>query len=44
LKRTLHRHLIQPLAARVASGDIPPGSIVRIEPREDRLLLIPEAA
>ncbi len=44
LKRTIHRHLIQPLAARVAAGAIPPGSVVRIEPRDDRLLLIPEAA
>ncbi len=40
LKRTIHRHLMQPLAARVASGLIPPGSLVRVEPREDKLVLL----
>lgn len=31
LKRTLERHLIQPLAVHVAAGEIPPGAIVRAE-------------
>lgn len=35
LKRTLHRHLTQPLAALVAGGRIEPGSSVRIEIDED---------
>jgi CheY-like chemotaxis protein len=35
LKRTVHRHLTQPLATLVASGQIEPGSRVRVEPRED---------
>jgi len=32
LKRTLHRHLMQPLAAQVAAGKIEPGARLRIEP------------
>ncbi len=44
LKRTIHRHVIQPLAVSVAKGAIRPGSVVRIEPREDKLLILPEAA
>ncbi len=44
LKRTIHRHLMQPLAARVAGGLIPPGSIVRVEVREDKLVLVTEPA
>jgi ATP-dependent Clp protease ATP-binding subunit ClpA len=41
LKRTLHRQLIQPLAALVTGGDINPGAIVRVEvsPGEERLIL-----
>lgn len=35
LKRTLHRHLAQPLAALVAGGEIEPGSSVRLELSED---------
>jgi CheY-like chemotaxis protein len=31
LKRTIHRHLMQPLATLVASGGIEPGSLVRAE-------------
>ena len=30
LKRTIHRHLTQPLAALVAAGQVPPGSRVRV--------------
>jgi ATP-dependent Clp protease ATP-binding subunit ClpA len=32
LKRTVHRHLMQPLAALVAAGRIEPGMRVRVEP------------
>lgn len=35
LKRTLHRHLTQPLAALVAAGRIEPGARVRVEPGAD---------
>jgi ATP-dependent Clp protease ATP-binding subunit ClpA len=35
LKRTILRRLTQPLAAIVASGEIRPGSIVRVEPSRD---------
>jgi CheY-like chemotaxis protein len=35
LKRTVHRNLTQPLATLVASGQIEPGSRVRVEPRND---------
>ncbi|MBL8237657.1 MAG: ATP-dependent Clp protease ATP-binding subunit [Bryobacterales bacterium] len=31
LKRTLHRHLMHPLAALVADGAVPPGTIVRCD-------------
>jgi ATP-dependent Clp protease ATP-binding subunit ClpB len=43
LKRTIHRHLMQPLAALVADGDVPPGAIVRcdIQPGGRRLDLYP---
>jgi len=37
LKRTIHRHLTQPLAALVASGRIEPGSRVQVELGEDKL-------
>jgi CheY-like chemotaxis protein len=40
LKRTVHRHLTQPLATLVASGQIEPGSRVRVEPNGDDDLLI----
>jgi len=30
LRRTLHRHLMQPLAAMMADGAIPPGAVVRV--------------
>ena len=41
LKRTLHRHLTEPLAALVAGGGIEPGACVRLvfSEQEDRLLL-----
>jgi ATP-dependent Clp protease ATP-binding subunit ClpA len=32
LKRTLHRHLMQPLATQVAAGKIEPGARLRVEP------------
>ncbi len=35
LKRTIHRHLTQPLAALVAAGKIEPGARVRVEPAQD---------
>ncbi|MEZ5401259.1 MAG: AAA family ATPase [Bryobacteraceae bacterium] len=37
LKRTMHRHLIQPLASRVALGEIPAGALVSVEAGEDQL-------
>jgi len=42
LKRTVHRHIIQQLAMLVTSGLVPPGGRVRVEAREDRLVLVPE--
>lgn len=47
LKRTLHRHLTQPLAALVAGGEIEPGAAVRLEIDEGRQGLrirVPEIA
>lgn len=35
LKRTIHRHLTQPLAARVARQQIPPATKVRVDVRPD---------
>jgi ATP-dependent Clp protease ATP-binding subunit ClpA len=43
LKRTLHRHLIQPLAARVAQGTIPPGATVVVSAGGDSLAFHVEA-
>ncbi|MFB3777363.1 MAG: AAA family ATPase [Bryobacteraceae bacterium] len=45
LKRTLHRHLTEPLAALVAGGAIEPGSSVRLvfSEQEDRLVLQPDS-
>jgi ATP-dependent Clp protease ATP-binding subunit ClpA len=45
LKRTLHRHLTEPLAALVADGLVEPGSSVRLlfDDREDRLFIQTEA-
>ena len=31
LKRTMHRHLSQPLAVRVTNGEIPPGALVTVD-------------
>jgi ATP-dependent Clp protease ATP-binding subunit ClpA len=39
LKRTIHRHVIQPLAARVTAGGIRPGVTVRIRTNGDQLRL-----
>ena len=36
LKRTIHRHLTQPLATKVASGQIEPGARVRVELADDK--------
>ncbi len=36
LKRTIHRHLTQPLATKVASGQIEPGARVRVDLAEDK--------
>jgi ATP-dependent Clp protease ATP-binding subunit ClpA len=45
LKRTLHRHLTEPLAALVAGGGIEPGSSVRLvfDEQEDRLFILTDA-
>ncbi len=45
LKRTLHRHLTEPLAALVAGGEIGPGASLRLvfSEREDKLLLETDA-
>ncbi len=40
LKRTIHRHLTQPLATKVASGQIEPGARVRVDLSEDKEGLI----
>ena len=39
LKRTIHRHLMQPLATMVASGEIEPGSLVRAELAGDGVVI-----
>ena len=39
LKRTLHRHILHPLASALASGKITPGSVVRAEVRGARMVL-----
>jgi len=46
LKRTIHRCLTQPLAAKVANGEIPAGSKVRValSPEGDRLEIVAEPA
>jgi CheY-like chemotaxis protein len=36
LKRTLHRHVTQPLATMVVTGEIEPGCAVRLEESEDK--------
>jgi ATP-dependent Clp protease ATP-binding subunit ClpA len=45
LKRTLHRHLTEPLAALVAGGEIAPGASLRLvfSEQEDRLMLQTDA-
>jgi ATP-dependent Clp protease ATP-binding subunit ClpA len=35
LKRTLHRHLTQPMASMVARGEVPPGGRVRVDVAKD---------
>jgi ATP-dependent Clp protease ATP-binding subunit ClpA len=40
LRRTIHRHVIQPLALLVTSGVVTPGGRVTVEPKEDHLLLV----
>jgi PleD family two-component response regulator len=35
LKRTMHRHLTQPLAAMVSRNRVAPGAVVRVEMREE---------
>ena len=42
LRRTIHRHLTQPLAAMVANGDVAPGAIVTVDLQEegDQLTLV----
>jgi ATP-dependent Clp protease ATP-binding subunit ClpA len=39
LKRTIHRHVAQPLAAMVTGGRIPAGATVKVDARKDRLTL-----
>ena len=43
LRRTIHRHLTQPLAAMVANGQVAPGAIVTVDLHEegDHLTLVP---
>jgi hypothetical protein len=43
MKRTVHKHLLQPLAMLVAAGRVEPGSTVSVEysAREERLTLRP---
>ena len=45
LKRTLHRHLTEPLAALVAGGAVEPGCSLRlvVDEQDDRLVLQPGA-
>jgi ATP-dependent Clp protease ATP-binding subunit ClpA len=40
LKRTIHRHLMQPLATLVAAGGIEPGSLVRAELAGDTVAIL----
>jgi ATP-dependent Clp protease ATP-binding subunit ClpA/CheY-like chemotaxis protein len=40
LKRTIHRHLTQPLATLVIQGKVEPGSCVKVEAAEDRTGLV----
>lgn len=40
LKRTIHRHLTQPLATQVATGQVEPGSQVKVSLSEDRESLV----
>jgi CheY-like chemotaxis protein len=42
LRRIIHRHLTQPLAAMVANGDVAPGAVVTVDLDEegDRLMLV----
>ena len=40
LKRTLHRHITQPLATLVATGHIDPGSVLRFDLSEDKESLL----
>lgn len=42
LKRTILRHITQPLASMVANGRIEPGVLVRVEAEGDRLTLVVE--
>lgn len=44
LKRTIHRHLVQPLAVLVTLGEIEPGGSVRVDQKDDRLVLTPGRA
>jgi ATP-dependent Clp protease ATP-binding subunit ClpA len=44
LKRTLHRHLLHPLAADLAAGKISPGSVVRADLRSARLVFTADDA
>jgi CheY-like chemotaxis protein/energy-coupling factor transporter ATP-binding protein EcfA2 len=44
LKRTIHRHLTQPLATLVASARIEPGSTVRVNVAKDQDTLVIESA
>ena len=39
LKRTLHRHVVQPLAKLISAGEIEPGSTIRADVTADRLAM-----
>jgi ATP-dependent Clp protease ATP-binding subunit ClpB len=44
LKRAIQKHLQDPLAEKILSGDIPDGSTVKVTAGSDRLLFSPRNA
>jgi ATP-dependent Clp protease ATP-binding subunit ClpB len=42
LKRAIQRHLVDPLADLLLSGDVADGSTIRVEDADGALLLVPE--
>ncbi len=45
LKRTVERHVLLPVARRIAAGAVPPGSVLRLTPRRDdvQVTVLPSA-